>query len=198
MATSAEQIKKLRELTGAGVLDAKRTLEEHNGDFDKALAILKEKGMKAAAKRTERVAKQGLVETYVHAGGKMGVMVEINCETDFVARTQEFQELAHNLALQIAASNPKYVSQADIPVNVIEEQKKIFADAAAAEGKPAHIVEKIVQGKLESFYKNSCLLLQPFVRDDKMAVSDLIQVAIAKLGENIVIRRFTRFELGEG
>jgi len=198
MATSAEQIKKLRELTGAGVLDAKRTLEEHNGDFDKALAILKEKGMKAAAKRTERVAKQGLVETYVHAGGKMGVMVEINCETDFVARTQEFQELAHNLALQIAASNPKYVSQADIPVNVIEEQKKVFADAAAAEGKPAHIVEKIVQGKLESFYKKSCLLLQPFVRDDKMAVSDLIQVAIAKLGENIVIRRFTRFELGEG
>ena len=198
MATSAEQIKQLRELTGAGVLDAKRTLEAHNGDFDKALAILKEKGMKAAAKRTERVAKQGLVETYVHAGGKMGVMVEINCETDFVARTQEFQELAHNLALQIAASNPKYVSQADIPANVIEEQKKIFADAAAAEGKPANIVEKIVQGKLESFYKKSCLLLQPFVRDDKMAVSDLIQVAIAKLGENIVIRRFTRFELGEG
>ncbi len=198
MATSAEQIKKLRELTGAGVLDAKRTLEEHNGDFDKALAILKEKGMKAAAKRTERVAKQGLVETYVHAGGKIGVMVEVNCETDFVARTPDFQQLAHDLALQIAASNPKYVSQADIPANVIEEQKKIFADAAAAEGKPAHIVEKIVQGKLESFYKKSCLLLQPFVRDDKMAVSDLIQVAIAKLGENIVVRRFTRFELGEG
>jgi elongation factor Ts len=198
MAATAEQIKKLRELTGAGVLDAKRTLEEHNGDFAKALAILKEKGLKAAAKKTERVAKQGLVETYVHGGGKIGVMVEVNCETDFVARTPDFQQLAHDLALQIAASNPKYVSKEDIPAEAIEAQKKIFADAASAEGKPANIVEKIVQGKLESFYKNSCLLLQPFVRDDKMAVSDLIQVAITKLGENIVIRRFTRFELGEG
>jgi len=198
MATSAEQIKKLRELTGAGVLDAKRTLEEHNGDFDKAFAILKEKGLKAAAKKTERVAKQGLIETYVHGGGKIGVMVEVNCETDFVAATPEFQTLAHDLALQIAASNPKYVSQGDVPANVIEEQKKIFADAAAAEGKPANIVEKIVTGKLESFYKESCLLLQPFVRDDKMTVHDLIQAAVAKLQENIVVRRFARFELGEG
>jgi elongation factor Ts len=197
MATSAEQIKKLRELTGAGVLDAKRTLEEHNGDFDKALAILREKGMKAAAKKTERVAKQGLVETYVHGGGKIGVMVEVNCETDFVAATPEFQTLAHDLALQIAATSPTYVSQADIPANVIEEQKKIFADAAAAEGKPANIVERIVRGKLESFYKESCLLLQPFVRDDKTTINDLIQAAIAKLGENIVVRRFARFQLGE-
>jgi elongation factor Ts len=197
MATSAEQIKKLRELTGAGVLDAKRTLEEHNGDFDKALAILKEKGMKAAAKKTDRVAKQGLVETYVHGGGKIGVMVEVNCETDFVAATSEFQTLAHDIALQIAATNPKYVSPADIPADVIEEQKRVFVDAAVAEGKPAHIVERIVQGKLESFYKDSCLLLQPFVRDDKTTINDLIQGAIAKLGENIVVRRFARFELGE-
>ena len=198
MAATAEQIKKLRELTGAGVLDSKRTLEEHNGDFDKALAILKEKGMKAAAKKTERVAKQGLIETYVHAGGRMGVIAEINCETDFVAATVEFRDLAHNIALQIAATNPKYVSKADIPPNVIEEQKKLFADAAAADGKPAHIIEKIVTGKLESFYKDSCLLLQPFVRDDKTTVNDLVQATITKLGENIVIRRFTRYELGEG
>ncbi len=198
MAATAEQIKKLRELTGAGVLDAKRTLEEHDGDFDKALAILKEKGMKAAAKKTERVAKQGLIETYVHAGGRLGVIVEINCETDFVAATKEFRELAHDVALQIAATNPKYVSQADVPANVVEEQKKIFADAAAAEGKPTHIIEKIVAGKLESFYKESCLLLQPFVRDDKSTVHDLIQSTVAKLQENIVVRRFSRFELGEG
>jgi elongation factor Ts len=198
MAATAEQIKKLRELTGAGVLDAKRTLEEHNGDFDKALAILKEKGMKVAAKKAERVAKQGLIETYVHGGGKLGVIAEINCETDFVAATSEFRELAHNVALQIAASNPKYVSKEDIPANVIEAQKKLFADAAVAEGKPANIVEKIVTGKLESFYKDSCLLLQPFVRDDKTTLNDLVKGTIAKLGENIVIRRFTRFELGEG
>lgn len=198
MAATAEQIKKLRDLTGAGVLDAKRTLEEHNGDFDKALAILKEKGLKAAAKKTERVAKQGLIETYVHGGGKIGVMVEVNCETDFVAATKEFQTLAHDLALQVAASNPKYVSQADVPAEVIAEQKKIFADAAVAEGKPANIVEKIVQGKLESFYKESCLLLQPFVRDDKTTVNDLVKGAVAKLNENIVVRRFARFELGEG
>ncbi len=198
MAATAEQIKKLRELTGAGVLDAKRTLEEHDGDFDKALAILKEKGMKAAAKKTERVAKQGLIETYVHAGRRLGVIVEINCETDFVAATKEFRELAHDVALQIAATNPKYVSQADVPANVVEEQKKIFADAAAAEGKPTHIIEKIVAGKLESFYKESCLLLQPFVRDDKSTVHDLIQSTVAKLQENIVVRRFSRFELGEG
>ncbi|MDE3090014.1 MAG: elongation factor Ts [Chloroflexota bacterium] len=197
MAATADQIKKLREMTGAGVLDAKRTLEEHNGDFDKALAILKEKGLKAAAKKTERVAKQGLIETYVHAGGKIGVMVEVNCETDFVARNDVFKTLAHDLALQIAASNPQYVSQSDIPAGVIEEQKKIFADAAAAEGKPANIVEKIVRGKLESFYKNSCLLLQPFVRDDKTTVNDLVKATIAILGENIVVRRFARFELGE-
>ncbi len=196
MATSTEQIKKLRELTGAGVLDAKHTLEEHNGDFDKALAILREKGMKTAAKKAERAAKEGLIETYVHGGGKIGVMVEVNCETDFVAATPEFQTLAHDLALQIAATNPKYVSQADIPANVVAEQKQLFADAAAAEGKPANIVERIVQGKLESFYKESCLLLQPFVRDDKTTVNDLIQGTVAKLQENIVVRRFVRFELG--
>ncbi len=196
MTISAEQIKKLRDLTGAGVLDAKRTLEEFNGDFDKALKVLKEKGLQAAEKKAERIAKQGLVETYVHGGGKIGVMVEVNCETDFVARTKDFQELAHNLALQIAATKPEYVSAADIAPDIVEAKKKSFADAATAEGKPANIVEKIVTGKLEAYYKEACLLRQTFIRDDKLTVQDLIQATIAKVGENIVVRRFVRYELG--
>jgi elongation factor Ts len=197
MSASAEQIKKLRDLTGAGVLDAKRTLEEHNGDFDKALAVLKEKGMKAAAKKSERATKQGLVETYVHTGGRVGVMLEINCETDFVARTPDFQSLAHDIALQIAATKPQFLSETEIPAATLEEQRKIFSDAALAEGKPANIVERIVQGKLDSFLKESCLLKQSFIRDESATVNDLIQTKIAKLGENIVVRRFVRFELGD-
>ncbi len=196
MSISAEQIKKLREMTGAGILDTKRTLEEFNGDFEKALAVLKEKGMKVAEKKAERVAKQGLVETYVHAGGKIGVMVEVNCETDFVAATNDFKELAHNIALQIAATKPEFVSPNDISAEVIEEKKKAFHDAAIADGKPANIIEKIVTGKLEAFYKESCLLRQVFIRDDKQTVQDLIQATIAKVGENIVVKRFTRYELG--
>jgi len=196
MSISAEQIKKLREMTGAGILDTKRTLEEFNGDFEKALAVLKEKGMKVAEKKAERVAKQGLVETYVHAGGKIGVMVEVNCETDFVAATNDFKELAHNIALQIAATKPEFVSPNDISAEVIEEKKKAFHDAAIADGKPANIIEKIVTGKLEAFYKESCLLRQMFIRDDKQTVQDLIQATIAKVGENIVVKRFTRYELG--
>ena len=197
MNASAEQIKKLRELTGAGVLDAKRTLEQYNGDFDKALAVLREKGLKAAEKKAERIAKQGLVETYVHGGGKIGVVVEVNCETDFVAATNEFRQLAHDLALQIAASEPLYVSLDDIPAHVVAEQKKIFADAALAEGKPANIIEKIVQGKTDAFFKQVVLLRQPYIRDDTLTIHDLIQSTIAKLGENIVVKRFARFELGE-
>jgi elongation factor Ts len=197
MSATAEQIKKLRELTGAGVLDSKRTLEEHDGDFDKALAVLKEKSLKSAAKKSERVVKEGLVETYVHTGGRVGVMVEINCETDFVARTPEFQTLAHDIALQIAATKPLFVTDADIPAATLDEQKKIFSDAALADGKPANIVEKIVQGKLESYLKEACLLKQPFIRDESTTIQDLIQAMIAKLGENIVVRRFVRFELGD-
>ena len=197
MNASAEQIKKLRELTGAGVLDAKRTLEQYNGDFDKALAVLREKGLKAAEKKAERIAKQGLVETYVHGGGKIGVVVEVNCETDFVAATNEFRQLAHDLALQIAASKPLYVSLDDIPAHVVAEQKRIFADAALAEGKPANIIEKIVQGKTDAFFKQVVLLRQPYIRDDTLTIHDLIQSTIAKLGENIVVKRFARFELGE-
>ncbi len=197
MAVTADQIKKLRDLTGAGILDTKRTLEEFNGDFEKALAVLKEKGMKAAAKKAERVAKQGLVETYLHPGGKVGVMLEVNCETDFVAATNDFKELTHNLALQIAAFKPKYVGASDIPADVLEAQKQTFADAALAEGKPANIVERIVTGKMDAFLKEACLLNQPFIRDDKQTIHDLVQTTIAKVGENIIVRRFVRFELGE-
>jgi elongation factor Ts len=196
MTVSAEQIKKLRELTGAGVLDAKRTLEQYNGDYDKALAVLKEKGLKAAEKKAERVAKQGLIETYVH-GGRIGVMVEVNCETDFVAATNEFRQLAHDVALQIAATKPLYVSMDDVPADVVAAQKKVFADAALAEGKPANIVERIVQGKTDAFFKESVLLRQMFIRDDALTIQDLVQSVIAKLGENIVVKRFVRFELGE-
>ncbi len=197
MTVSAEQIKKLRELTGAGVLDAKRALEQYAGDFDKALAVLKEKGLKAAEKKAERVAKQGLIETYVHGGGRIGVMVEVNCETDFVAATNEFRQLAHDVALQIAATKPLYVSMDDVPADIVEAQKKVFADAALAEGKPANIVERIVQGKTDAFFKESVLLRQTFIRDDALTIQDLVQSVIAKLGENIVVKRFVRFELGE-
>lgn len=197
MSASTEQIKKLRDLTGAGVLDAKRTLEEHNGNFEQALAILKEKALKSAEKKSDRVAKQGLVETYIHTGGRVGAIVEINCETDFVARTPDFQQLAHNIALQIAAANPQFVSADAIPAATIDEQKKIFTDAALAEGKPANIVEKIVQGKIDNYLRDACLLKQPFIRDESMTVHDLIQATVAKLQENIVVRRFARFELGE-
>jgi elongation factor Ts len=196
MAVTTEQIKKIRELTGAGVLDAKKTLEENNGDFDKALAILKEKGLKNAEKKAERVAKQGLIETYVHGGGKLGVMLEINCETDFVAATNEFKDLAHDIALQIAATKPQFVSEAEIPADQIEALKKQFTEAATSEGKPANIIEKIVTGKMASHLKEVCLLNQPFIRDDSQTIHDRIQVTIAKLGENIIVKRFTRFELG--
>lgn len=197
MTATTEQIKKLRELTGAGVLDAKRTLEQYNGDFDKALAVLKEKGLKAAEKKAERVARQGLVEAYIHAGGKIGVLVEVNCETDFVAATNEFKQLAHDIALQIAATKPRYVSVNDIPTEELEAQKKIYADAARAEGKPAELIERIVQGKLDAALNEAVLLRQPFIRDESLTVHDLVQSVIAKVGENIVVRRFVRFELGE-
>src|SRR5574341_1080472 len=197
MAISTDQIKKLRELTGAGVLDAKRALENANGDFDKAAQVLKAKGMAAAAKKSDRVARQGLIETYVHAGGKIGAMLELNCETDFVARTSDFQELAHDLALQIVATNPKYISPQDIPAELREKQQEEFAAQAKAEGKTGALVDKIVRGKMESYFKETCLLQQPFIRDENSTINDLVQAKIAKLAENIVIRRFARFGLGE-
>ncbi len=197
MSTTAEQIKKIRDITGAGILDTKRTLEQFNGDYDKALAVLKEKARQVAEKKAERATKQGLIETYIHPGSRVGVMVEVNCETDFVAATPDFRELAHDLALQVAATKPLYVSPEAVPASVVEEMKKSMTDAAIAEGKPANIGDRIVQGKLESYYKDNCLMSQKFIRDETITITDRVKGVIGKLGENITVRRFARFELGE-
>lgn len=197
MASTAEQIKKLREETGAGILDAKKTLDEMGGDYDKALSILRAKGIaKADKKSAERTASDGAIETYVH-NGKVGVMVELNCETDFVARTPQFKEAAHAVALQIAAMNPKYVSVEDIPADELEAQKKTFTDATLAEGKPANIVDKIVAGKLDKYFAEHVLLKQSYIKDDKQTIEDVVKAASAQTGEKIVVRRFTRYALGE-
>lgn len=198
MAAAAEQIKKLREQTGAGILEAKKTLDEQGGDYDKALSILKAKGIARAEKKAaERTASDGAISTYVHGNGKVGVLVEINCETDFVARTPQFQEVSHAVALQIAAMSPKYVSVEEIPADELAEQKKTFEDAARAEGKPANILDKIVQGKLDKYYQEIVLLRQPYIKDDKQTIEQLVQAASAQTGEKIVVRRFTRYALGE-
>jgi elongation factor Ts len=197
MASTAELIKKLREETGSGILDAKKTLDEMGGDYEKALSILKAKASaKAEKKAAERTAKDGAIATYVH-NGKVGVMVELNCETDFVARTPQFKDTAHAVALQIAAMNPKYVSVQDIPADERQAQMKTFTDATIAEGKPAPIVEKIVAGKLEKYYQEVVLLKQPYIKDDKQTIEDLVKAASAQTGEKIVVRRFTRYALGE-
>lgn len=198
MAATAEQIKKLREVTGAGVLEAKKTLDEMGGDFDKALDILKAKGIARAEKKSaERTARDGAIETYVHAGGKVGVMVEVNCETDFVARTPQFRELAHAIALQIAAMSPRYVSTEEIPVDELDAQKKTFADAARAEGKPANLLDRIVQGKLDKYFAETVLLRQPYIRDDSQTIEDLVKATSAQTGEKIAVKRFVRYALGE-
>ncbi len=201
MAISTDQIKKLRELTGAGVLDAKHALEQANGDFDQAAAVLRAKGQASVAKKAERTAAQGLIDTYVHsdmlAGGKVGAMLELNCETDFVARTPEFQQLAHDLVLHIAAVNPKYISVEDIPAEERERAEADFKAQAETEGKKGALVEKIVQGKMENYYRDRCLLRQPFIRDESITIQDLVQSVAMKMRENIVVRRFARFQLGE-
>ena len=198
MDISASLVKQLREATGAGVLECRKALEEHGGDLEKATAYLKEKGLAKAAKKAERVAKEGRIEVYAHPGNRVAVLVEVNCETDFVAKTDDFRSLAHELALHIAFSAPRYVKLEDIPADVVEAQRAAFRAEAAATGKPETVLDRIVQGKLDKFYDDTCLLRQPFVRDDKVKVGDLITQAIAKIGENIVVRRFARYELGEG
>uniref|UniRef100_A0A7C3MH59 Elongation factor Ts n=1 Tax=Dictyoglomus thermophilum TaxID=14 RepID=A0A7C3MH59_DICTH len=197
MEITIEMIKELRERTGAGVMEAKRALEEANGDMEKAVTILREKGVIKAAKKAGRIAKEGIIEAYIHTGEKLGVLVEVNCETDFVARTDEFRRLAKEIALQIAGMNPQYVSKEDVPQEVIEKEKEIYRTQLKNEGKPDHVIEKIIEGKLEKFYEEVCLLEQPFVRNPEIKVKDLITEAISKLGENIVVRRFARFVVGE-
>ena len=197
MDISATRVKELREATGAGVLECRKALEQWNGDLEKATAYLREKGLAKAAKKAERAVKDGRVEVYAHPGNRVGVILEVNCESDFVARTEDFKALVHDLALHIAFASPRYVRAEDVPAEVLEAQRAAFQSEAAATGKPANVLERIVQGKLDKYYDEVCLLRQPFVKDDKVKVGDLVTGAIAKIGENIVVRRFARYEVGE-
>nr|WP_290669091.1 translation elongation factor Ts [Ardenticatena sp.] len=190
-------VKELRERTGAGILECKKVLQETDGDMDKAIELLRERGIAKAAKKAHRVAMQGVITSYIHAGNQIGAMVELNCETDFVARTPQFQELAYNIAMQIAATSPQYVSREDVPAEVIEKEKAILMEQARQEGRPEHILERIVEGRLDKFFQEVCLLEQPYIRDQSVTIQDLIKQHIAQLGENIVVRRFCRMAVGE-
>ncbi|MCX8071289.1 MAG: translation elongation factor Ts [Candidatus Binatia bacterium] len=194
---SAAQVRELRERTGAGMLDCKKALTEAGGDMDKAIQILREKGLATAQKKAGRTASQGMVGSYIHAGGKIGVLIEVNCETDFVARTSEFQDLVRDLAMQVAAANPRWVRREEVPGEVIEAERNIYRAQATGSGKPPQVIEKIVEGKLEKFFADTCLLEQPFIKDPDRTVGQLVTDAIARIGENIVVRRFARFQLGE-
>ena len=192
----AEAVKALRELTGAGFMDCKRALEETGGDVDKAVLMLRERGLAAAAKKSDREAREGLVSSYIHTGGRVGVLIEVNCETDFVARTDEFQRLVRELAIQVAGLSPRYVDVADIPAVALEAKKAELREDPAVSSKPAEIQEKILEGQLKKWYREVCLLEQPF-RDEERSVRELVTERIATIGENIVVRRFTRYALGE-
>ncbi len=198
MEISMELIKELRQRTGAGVVDCKVALQESKGNIEAAIDYLRRKGLATAAKKAGRIATEGLIGSYIHAGGKMGVLVEINCETDFVARTEEFQNFVKNMAMHIAAANPQYIRREDVPSEVIEKEKEIYQTQALESGKPEKVIPKIVEGKLERFYSEVCLLEQTYFRDSDMTVKEVLDQMIAKFGENITIRRFARFQLGEG
>jgi elongation factor Ts len=197
MEISAAQVKQLREMTGAGMMECKKALQEAGGDIEKAVDLLRVKGAAKAAKRSGRDAREGAVSSYIHMGGRIGVLIEVNCETDFVARNEQFQELVKDLAMHIAAMNPLAVSAEDIPAEVVERERKVGLEKVKADGKPENLHEKIVDGMLKKFYQESTLLEQPFVRDDSKKVRDLVSEAAAATGENIVVRRFVRFALGE-
>lgn len=195
---SAQQVKELRETTGAGMMDCKKALVETNGDMDKAVDYLREKGLAAAAKKAGRIAAEGIVESYIHGGGKIGVMIEVNCETDFVAKTPEFHSFVRDLAMQVAAANPLYLSRDEVPVELLDHEREILRAQALNEGKPAKIIDKMVEGRVEKYYKENCLLEQAFIKDPDRSVTDLVNAQIAKIGENIVVRRFVRYQMGEG
>ncbi len=197
MEITTAMVKELREATGAGVLDCRKALETTGGDFDAAVAYLREKGLAEAAKKVDRAAREGVIEAYVHHGSRVGVILELNCETDFVARTEEFRALAHDLALHIAFANPRYLSRDRVPAEVVEEERRIYRTQALEEGKPENVVDRIVQGKLEKFYQSVCLLEQAFIKDEDRTVEQVLKEHTALLGENIVVRRFARYELGE-
>lgn len=195
---TAALVKELRERTGAGMMDCKKALSATDGDLEKAIDFLREKGLAAAAKKSGRVAAEGLVEAYIHGGGRIGVLVEVNCETDFVAKTDAFKELVKDIAMHIAATNPSYLKREEVPTAELEHEQAVLAEQARNEGKPEKIIEKMVAGRIEKYYKEVCLMEQPFVKDPDKTISDLITESIAKIGENISIRRFTRYQLGEG
>lgn len=197
MAISIDLIKQLRQETGAGVLDCRKALETNNGDFQKAMEYLREKGLAKAAKRADREVLEGMLELYSHGNGRVGVMVEVNCETDFVARSAAFRKFAHEVALQVAAGAPKWVKVEDIPAEVLNEEREKARNVALAEGKAEKVIERIIEGKLEKFYNENCLLRQTYVRDEDITLEDLRNQNIAAIGENIVIRRFARWEVGE-
>ena len=197
-AITAEQVKQLRDKTGAGMMECKAALTEAKGNMEEAITLLRKRGLAQAAKRAGRATAQGLIGSYIHLGGKIGVLVEVNCETDFVARTDAFQNLVKDIAMHIAAADPKWVRREDVPAEAIEKEKSIYRAQMEGAGKPANVLDKIVEGKLGSFYVQFVLLDQPFVRDDKITVSQLVADATAKTGENITIGRFARFRVGEG
>jgi len=196
-AVTQEMVKDLREKTGAGIMDCKRALSEAGGDMDKALDILRQKGQAIAAKKAVRETREGVIGSYIHAGGRIGVLAEINCETDFVARNPEFQELVKDITMQIAWSNPPYLRREEVPPSVLEKEREIYRAQARETGKSEHVIEKIVDGKIEKFLNDSCLLEQPFIKDSSVTLNDLIRQKIAKTGENISIKRFVRYQLGE-
>ena len=195
---TAQDIAKLRAMTGAGMMDCKKALTESNGDMDGAVKFLREKGMAAAAKKADRIAAEGVVGSYIHMGGKIGVLVEVNCETDFVAKSEQFQQLVKDIAMQIAAAKPLYVNSSEVPAEVLESEKEILRTQALNEGKPAQIVEKMVEGRIKKYYQDFCLMYQQFVKNPDLTIATLINEATLKIGEKISIRRFTRYEMGEG
>lgn len=197
MSITASQVKELRERSGAGMLECKKALVETNGDIEKAIDLLREKGLASASKKAGRIASEGLVESYIH-GGRIGVLIEVNSETDFVAKTEEFQEFVRDMAMQVAAANPKYVDREDVPEEEVEREKHVLVQQVINEGKPEHVANKIVEGRMGKFYEQICLLEQSFIKDPNVKVRDMLNEKIAKIGENLKIRRFVRFEVGEG
>lgn len=198
MSFTAQDVAKLRAQTGVGMMECKNALTESNGDFEKAIVILRERGLKAVDKKQGRIASEGLVASYIHMGGKIGVLVEVNCETDFVAKSEDFQLLVKDIAMHIAAANPKYVQETEVPTAELESEKEILKVQALNEGKPANIVERMIEGRIKKYYEDVCLLNQPFVKDSSKTIKDILTEATLKIGEKISVRRFVRYELGEG
>jgi len=198
MEITSALVKELRERTAAGMMDCKKALMECNGDMDKAIDFLREKGLAAAAKKAGRIAAEGIVDAYIHMGGRIGVLVEVNCETDFVAKTDNFKTLVHDIAMHIAAANPQYLEREEVPTEALDKEREVLRVQALNEGKPEKIVDKMVEGRIEKYYKEVCLMEQPFVKDQDKTIKDLIGEATASIGEKISIRRFTRYERGEG